>query len=157
VPLLFNFQRTLQTAIACVCIQVQQTLSDTDVPTISVDLGLFRGKKYLDFKNFSVFVNSPKTKNSENFQIFLNLLDWRLWVAVMRGGARGRQPRDSCFFLILKMTASFLREALLIVRPCFRPVKNFFLVEKRRAKMQLFWPQKATNRVEKIDCAFGWI
>jgi len=50
-----------------------------EAPAISVDLGLFWGKKYLDFKNFLIFVNSKDKK----FEILLNLnsAGWRLQVA----------------------------------------------------------------------------
>jgi hypothetical protein len=75
-------------------------------PTISVDLGLFRGKKYLDFKNFSFFVNTKDKKFRKILDLFESF-GRRLWVAIRKGGARGRQPKDCCFFRILKMTASF--------------------------------------------------
>jgi hypothetical protein len=39
--------------VSCIHVQVQQTFPETETfPTILVDLGFFRGKKYLDFKNF---------------------------------------------------------------------------------------------------------
>jgi hypothetical protein len=44
---------------------------NTDVPTILVDLGLFRGKKYFDFKNFSNFVKTQKTEIFEILGIFI--------------------------------------------------------------------------------------
>jgi hypothetical protein len=86
--------------------QNQQTSSETVVsPAIFVNLDLFWGKKYLDFKNFSSFVKPPKDKKPSGKSVLIFCLEG-LATGVAKKSGLGSLTCVFLLFLHQKVTAS---------------------------------------------------